>query len=292
MREKRFFAAVVVCVSVHFSMTLIHQSAFNVTKFPYDIKLSWNRNVTAGQISRLYHITPWRVNFFSPSHGERERAGKMRKPQTPKIWLSIVTLTIFYDWKMKSSTDKKTAFQWRLFFMAELSNAMYVCECVWLWLFFFCWFLWCLFRSQFAFIAHHPIKLLRIPYVFWLRSKTAPSCSRSSSCCCSIHYFGNCLISAHIRPQMKPTQPRNEIKIQWKYLLHRFYFIFLRLYLSRSSPIWFVLSVAPTPDNCSGSYLLLIEFTLQFCIKNGNELFVNRSFEACIRLNWSNFLLD
>lgn len=126
----------------------------------------------------------------------------------------------------------KNAFQWASFY-GRVSNAVIQ----------FYGFLWC--EWSISIIYPHSLNAIAIK---WVRYSVTSFNSCVTSWYCHIHYFGNCLISVHIRPQMKL---RNEIKI-----FQRAKYIFAG---------WesFFVCVAATPsDDCSsGSYLLLIQFT-------------------------------
>lgn len=70
--------------------------------------------------------------------------------------------------------------------------------------------LWCRFLSLFAFIACDPIKLVGYSHA----QHSIGSKDIDTSWCCCIHYIGNCLISVHIRPQMKlQKSDKNSVEV-------------------------------------------------------------------------------
>lgn len=136
--------------------------------------------------------------------------------------------------------------------------------------------------------------------------------------CCNIHYFGNCLISVHIRPQMKPTEIRLKILLEKSICTTLWMTRWLSSPMSISLYLWFtfpshsfvvvnvaivndlavvvpvaifVIAVSPfTSFGVTAVAFICFSFnSLQFCIKHGNELFVNHgpSISSLYRSIWT-----
>lgn len=189
-------------------MTFIHQTAINVLEFPYAIKRSELVNSREGQISRFTSddcCQSQTVQFYfrTRTHGKkmRKRAGE-KKPMA-KIWLSIVTLFLRLE-KMKSWS--------KMLFNEDSFVFMAGIKCGWV----FTTFLWCLVVDVVAFVVFavdisYSRHIYCTPFTisnWFLFHQHLSAIERYKLLCCNIHYFGNCLISVHIRPQMKPTEIR------------------------------------------------------------------------------------
>lgn len=59
---------------------------------------------------------------------------------------------------------------------------------------------------------------IQFKLVHFSRQNLYSSYNTQAVVCCNIHYFGNCLISVHIRPQMKPTEIRLKFLLCEKHL--------------------------------------------------------------------------
>lgn len=134
-----------------------------------------------------------------------------------------------YKFSLKDEIMKimdKSAFQW-YHFMGEHQMQWFQ----------FYGSLWCRFLSLFAFIACDPIKLVGYSHA----QHSIGSKDIDTSWCCCIHYIGNCLISVHIRPQMKlQKSDKNSVEVFECLGLGVF---FLLLFFSSHVPVH-----SPNPD--------------------------------------------